>query len=238
LNGPTKEDAVSRNILPGGPGRGGKNMMSVLRATLALALVVVGAFGTVGAAFAQTVPIPSEQPHRGLVGTVKGGPAAAASSFVLTLKRKGGDPIGDVTINVVPATKFKIPGDKSVNSTNYNFADGDRVAVLGELVTGTTYKALHVHLIPATGHASYSHRVGTITGPYDFDGAVGNVTIQPKTGGPVPYSWVAAPKITFKKGAIEPYSDGERATVILKRNPDTGVFDVKQIVVSHAKGKP
>lgn len=205
------------------------------RAILAAALLLVGTLSTVSVALAQSGYGPS---HRGLVGTVKGDPAVGADTFVLTLTRKGGDPIGDVTIDVVSATKFKIPGDKSVSSTNYNFANGDRVAVLGELVSGTTYKALHLHLIPAKGLFAHKHHVGTITA-YDFEGA-GNITIQPKQGGPVTYSWGAdaVPKITFKKGATSPYTDGERATLILKRNTDTGGFEVKGILVIRAKGKP
>jgi hypothetical protein len=198
-------------------------------ATLFLALTSLGSAAAAG-------PAGHGYAH-GLVGTVKGDPAPAASSFVLTLKRKGGDPTGDVTINVVETTKFKIPGDKSVNSTNYNFADGDRVTVLGELVSGATYKALHVHLILAKGPKQH---VGTILAGYDLDGGAGNITIQPKKGGTVAYSWgaAAAPKITFKKGATSPYDNGERATVILKRNPVTCGFDVNQIVVVRAKGKP
>lgn len=204
------------------------------RAILTAALLLVGTLGTVSVALAQ-----SGEPRSGLVGTVKGDPAVGADTFVLTLTRKGGDPIGDVTIDVVSGTKFKIPGDKSVNSTNYNFANGDRVAVLGELVTGTTYNALHLHLIPAKGLSLHKHQVGTITA-YDVDGSGSeSITIQPKKGDPVSYTWTAgAATISVKKGSTSPYTDGERATLILKRNPDTGEFEVKGVLVFRAKGKP
>ncbi|MBF8299443.1 MAG: hypothetical protein HW397_492 [Dehalococcoidia bacterium] len=213
------------------PDMGEKTLNLVLRAVLAAALLAVGTLGTERAAFAQPAAA-----QRGLVGTVNGDPPTGADTFVLTMKREGGDQTGDVTIDVVPETKFRIPGDTSASSTTYNFANGERVALLAELVSGTTFKALHLHLIPAKGQPSYKHHVGTITA-YDFEGA-GSVTILPKTGGPVTYTWGAnaEPTIKFMRGATAPNSDGERATLVLKRNAGTGGFDVKQILVFRAKG--
>ena len=217
-------------------------MTSILKATLVLALLMVGTFATLGAAQAQS------EEHRGLVGSITGtGVAAAGSplvgSFVLTLKGKDGDVTSPVTIKVNSDTKFKVPGDKSVNLGNYTstFKEGSRVAVLAKKV-GSDYFALHVHLIPAKG-LSHSHHVGTITA-YDFEGA-GSITLQPKKGGPVTYSWgaTAVPTIKFTKGATalagfnSTYTGGQRATVIVKRDPATGQFTARQIVVLPTNGK-
>ena len=204
---------------------------------------MVGTFATLGAAHAQS------DEHRGLVGSIKGTPAVTVNgsvisgSFVLTLKGKDGEVTSPVTIKVNEATKFKVPGDKSVNLGNYTstFIDGSRVAVLAKKV-GSDYFALHVHLIPAKG-LSHSHHVGTITA-YDFEGA-GSITLQPKKGGPVTYSWgaTAVPTIKLKKGATplagvySTYTGGQRATVILKRDPATDQFTARHIVVFATKGK-
>ena len=63
-----------------------------------------------------------------------------------------------------------------------------------------------------------------------------SITIQPKKGGPVTYT-VPVGAVTLKKGVTSPYNDGERATVILKRNPD-GTFSVSRVLVFRKPGKP
>ncbi len=210
-------------------------MRSVLKAALVLAVVVLGAIGTLGVTLAQTVPTgPPEEKHQGLVGTIN---TKGPTSFTLDLKRKGGDPQGTVTINVVTSppnpTKFKIPGDKT--PTYGELSNGDRVAVLGKRVSGTTYDALHVNRILGKGEAPpHAHRVGIITACLpnctSTPPLLTSITLAPKKGGTSDFAVPTTAKLTTKKGAAGTLL-GKRAVVIVRRDPTTGLFTVTQIQV-------
>jgi hypothetical protein len=183
---------------------------------------------------------PSEERHFGLVGIIQEPfPASNGYSVLLNLKRQG-KLTGVVKISVDGNTKFHIPGDNT--PTLGEFAVGDHVAVLARAPDGNgVHLAVHMNKSrsKALGPQSlsvFSHQGGTIEA-YDFDGA-GSVTIKPKKGAAVTHSWGAnaVPKIKYKKGVTAPYN-GQQAVVVLKRDPATGQFSVKEIQVERGKVK-
>ena len=215
-------------------------MTSILKATLVLALLMVGTFATLGAAHAQS------EEHRGLVGSIKGTPAVTVNgsvisgSFVLTLKGKDGEVTSPMTIKVNEATKFKVPGDKNVKLSNYTntFKDGSRVAVLAKKV-GSDYFALHMHLIP--GKPVHAHRVGTVTGclpdctkALTSTPPLASFTLEDKKGEASTFVVNKDTKITYRKGATA-VTVGERAAVVARRDPGTDQFTARHIVVFATK---
>ena len=217
-------------------------------ARLLLAMAAMLTFGATGVALAQGSTVSPSDPgdrHFGFVGSIKGTPVIVcgyetAGSFVLTLKRQGGNPTGDVTIKVNSATKFKVPGDKSATLCNPStFKDGSRVAVLADKL-GNDFFALHVNLIPDKDKEPlHAQRVGIVTAcSPNCDAtppALTSITLALKKGGTSTFPVPTTATLTSKNGGSGTLLD-KRVTVILKRNPD-GTFSVKQILVFRKPGK-
>jgi hypothetical protein len=155
-----------------------------------------------------------------------------------------------VTITVDAQTKFKVRGDKTITLANYceKYANGNRVAVLGS-GSGSAFTALHLNQIQGKGGSppSFAHHVGTITTLVCTGGASAACGAAPTPGGADPNDLTSI-TLTLKKGGTNTFlvpstatltlkKDAsasllsQRATLILKHDPGTGTFSVKQIVV-------
>jgi hypothetical protein len=167
---------------------------------------------------AQTSVSQPKAKYAAFEGTIK---SMTSASFVVSTKKSG-----DVTINVNPETKYKVPTVK--NATLANFKAGNRVAVLAtEVAAGKL--AVHVNLIP--GKPVSVQRVGTVAA-YE---ASKSITLKDKKGSLSVFVVTSDTKIQLKRGATE-VKIGEQAHVLARRDPASDQFTAKAILVFGAKG--
>ncbi len=162
--------------------------------------------------------------HHAFDGTLK---SKTATSIVLTTKKQG-----DVTVNVNSETKYKVPGVK--DATLDNIKVGDRITVLAvEAKAGNL--ALHINLIP--GKPVRMNRVGVVDkcDPATCASPLTSITLKDKKGNTSTFVVNADTKIMLKRGATA-LAVGAQAAVVARRDPGTGQFTARQILVLGSKG--
>jgi hypothetical protein len=194
---------------------------AVLLATAPLAAPVLAADQpTTAAQTPDTIGPHTHQIH----GVVKGTPASAGTSFVVTTER-----YGDVTVTFTATVKGH--GHAQAHARSFELAnlsglkDGDRVVVQGRTSQdGKTFIARRVHVLPAaSASADPSHVVGTITAVSTSNGAT-TLTLTPAAGGASQTVAVTSDtKLRPDGKSVADLKVGTRITVVSKNGTATGV---------------
>jgi hypothetical protein len=159
-------------------------------------------------------------------GTVKGTPAAGATSFVVTTER-----YGDVTVTF-PGAKVRGHGHAAGHARSFEVSsvaalkDGDRVVVQGRTsADGKTFVARRVHLLPAEGAAAHPmHVVGTIATVSTTTNGNTTLTITPTNGStPESVTVTSDTKIHPDGKSVADLKPGVKVTVVSKNGTATGV---------------
>lgn len=149
--------------------------------------------------------------RHGIFGTIK---AIASPTFTVTTKQ------GDVVVTTTVATKFRIPTRKNV--TFADLATGDRVSVNGT-PSGGGLIAKQVAITP--GKPTIQHRVGIVSA-YT---ANSSITITDVRGGQETFALTKDTVIRGPNGTT--IANGDRVTVVSRRDPGSTTFTATAIVV-------
>ncbi len=151
--------------------------------------------------------------RHGVFGTIS---ALGTNAFTVSTKQ------GDVVqVTTTSSTKFHIPTKR--NATFADLSVGDRVAVNGTpTADGLTAKQVAV----APGKPTIQHRVGIV----ESYTANLSITIRDVKGGKEVFTLTSATVIRGPNGN-NVVNEGDRVTVVSKRDPSTNTFTASAIVV-------